>query len=254
MKDFFSTKIADKKELEDTVNQISSRIEKKIDEEPIRKNEKLDILTAQFIEYIEDQKKISFGEFFEDIRTQMKREQVMSIAIGVTPPSKDETKRWYINNSDKLGAELHLKHILIRPRDNSLTEQKNTNKKIADLRARIMAGESFEKLAAQFSQDPLSAQKGGDLGWVLLHELDPYFANYANQLYTKGQISNVVSSSFGYHLIKLIDRKPVTYEKVEKLIMFKLYNESMLEQFNKWVNKRKNESDIKIYMPKYIKG
>ncbi len=254
MKDFFSKNIADKKELENTVRDISDRIEKKIDEDPVSKNEKLDKLTSDFIMFIEDQKKISFGEFFEDIRTQMKREQVMSIAIGVTPPSKEETKRWFINNSDKLGDEFTLKHILIRPGDNSLAEQKITNKKLADIRARIMAGESFEKLASQYSQDPVSAQKGGDLGTVLLQDLDPYFANYANQLYRKGELSNVVSSSFGYHLIKLVDRKPVSYEKVEKLIMFKLYNESMLEQFNKWVNKRRIESDIKIYMPKYVKG
>lgn len=254
MRDFFSKKIADKKELEDTIRDISNRIEKKIDDEPVSKNPKLDTLTSEFIQFIEEQKKISFGDYFEDIRISMKREMVMSIAIGVTPPSKEETKRWFINNSDKLGDDFHIKHILIRPLDNSLAEQKNTNRKLAELRARIMAGESFEKIAAQYSQDPISAQKGGDLGWVTLQELDPYFATYANQLYRKGEISNVVSSSFGYHLIKLVDRKPTTYEKVEKLIMFKLYNESMIEQFNKWVNKRRNESDIRIYMPKYVKG
>jgi parvulin-like peptidyl-prolyl isomerase len=69
-----------------------------------------------------------------------------------------------------------------------------------------------------------------------------------------GQISSVFKSGFGYHIVKFIDKRPVTFEKVERIIMYKLYTEKMEQQFSKWVEQRKKESFIKIYMNDYVKA
>jgi len=70
---------------------------------------------------------------------------------------------------------------------------------------RIMKGESFATLAVIYSEDPGSAVKGGDIGWMAKAELDPEYAKAAFAL-KKGAVSKIVESSFGYHLIQCLDR------------------------------------------------
>ena len=68
-----------------------------------------------------------------------------------------------------------------------------------------MNGESFATLAVIYSEDPRSAVKGGDIGWMAKTELDPEYAKVAFAL-KKGLISKIVESSFGFHLIQCLDR------------------------------------------------
>src|SRR5208337_1386520 len=94
---------------------------------------------------------------------------------------------------------------------------------------------------------------GGDLGWQMLAQFDPGFAGNVYRMDKPGQISTVFKSSFGYHIVKYLDRRNVKYEKVENMIMNKLYAENMEVQFKKWVEEKKKKSSIKIYMEDYIK-
>jgi putative peptidyl-prolyl cis-trans isomerase len=252
MKQYFSTKIQDKKKLDKHVVKIINRLEKQLAEDTVMDDKELDVYIEGFISFIESRFQISFKDYFEEIRAQIMREQVMSIAIGVTPPSKEEATDWYKKNRAKLGDEVWVRHILVVPAGGSFTAERDANEKISSLRNRIVAGESFEKLAAANSQDRESAGNGGDLGWKMLAEMDPYLAGYINQMRAPGQISQVFKSGMGYHIVKLMGRRPITFDKVERLIMYKLYNENMFEQFKKWVNRRKKESEIQIFMKNYI--
>ena len=218
-------------------------------------NFKKDPDLKKFIDFIEKKEKIDFFSFFEEMKVNIAREQIMSIAIGATPPSPDEAKKWYNANKSKLGYEVHVKHILIIPKSGSLTDEKNANTKAEEIRKQILSNPgSFESLAVKFSQDPESAKNGGDLNWQMLAQLDPYFAGNVFRMTKNGQISNVFKSSFGYHIVKYLDRRAVTYEKVEKMIMYKLYSENAQEQFKKWVKQKREEAAIKINMEGYVKG
>jgi peptidyl-prolyl cis-trans isomerase SurA len=78
--------------------------------------------------------------------------------------------------------------------------------KINSLRERILKGENFSTLAVLYSEDPVSAKKGGELGYVSKADLVPEFSAAAFKL--KGnEVSEVVESEYGYHIIQLIDRK-----------------------------------------------
>jgi peptidyl-prolyl cis-trans isomerase D len=77
-------------------------------------------------------------------------------------------------------------------------------KKIKEIQARIKKGESFSKLAREQSEDIASAQEGGDLGFFGKGIMDPAFEKVVYEL-NKGEISQPVKTSFGYHLIKLED-------------------------------------------------
>jgi len=70
--------------------------------------------------------------------------------------------------------------------------------------AKIKQGESFEKLAAEFSKDPGSANNGGDLGWVAKGMMVPEFEQALFKL-QKNQVSELIKSSFGFHIIRLDD-------------------------------------------------
>jgi peptidyl-prolyl cis-trans isomerase SurA len=81
----------------------------------------------------------------------------------------------------------------------------DVREKLLAIRERIMKGESFATLAVIYSEDPGSAVKGGDIGWMAKAEVDPEYAKAAFAL-KKGAVSKIVESAFGYHLIQLLDR------------------------------------------------
>jgi putative peptidyl-prolyl cis-trans isomerase len=233
------------------ISALMARLEKRLAKSDIMPDKKLDPEIDQFFSFVESQQKLNFANFYEEIRNQMIKEQVMSIAVGVTPPSKQQAMEWYKSNKKMFGDEVWVKHILIKLSGNSILAEKDANKKISEIRERAIAGESFEALAKKYSQDKASAAKGGDMGWTMLAELDPYFAGYLNNNRANGQITEVFKSGMGYHIVKYIGRRETKFEKVEPMIMYKLYMENMDLQFKKWIKKRKKESDIKIFMDNY---
>ncbi len=89
-----------------------------------------------------------------------------------------------------------------------------------EMMKRIKAGEDFAKLATELSKDPGSGQQGGDLGFFTKERMVPEFSTAAFAL-APGQVSDPVKSQFGYHVIKLVDKreKPVpTYDEVKDQI------------------------------------
>ncbi len=251
---YLSTQAKDKKELDKLTKQVSLRILDKLNGDLSKKDKKLERLTSEFISFVEKSRKTNFFMFTEEIRINITKQQLVQIAIGLSPPSKKEVEDWFRKNKKKLGFEINAKHILIRPKGRSLSAERNANKLIESLRARIRKGESFEKLAAKYSEDKASAVQGGSLGWVNIATLDPYFANAVYRMNRRGEISRVFKSSFGYHIVKYIGRRPLKLESVERMIISKLYNDRMMEQFKKWVLERKSKSAIQIFMKNYVKA
>jgi peptidyl-prolyl cis-trans isomerase D len=103
--------------------------------------------------------------------------------------------------------ERKARHILVQLSDSADEATKTEKKqKIEAALNELKSGASFEKLAKSLSEDPGSAAKGGDLSWVAKGMMVPAFEEALFKL-KKGAISEVVKSSFGYHIIKLEDIK-----------------------------------------------
>ena len=99
------------------------------------------------------------------------------------------------------------RHILVQLSDSADEATRAEKKqKIEDALSQLKSGASFDKLAKTISEDPGSASKAGDLGWVTKGMMVPAFEEALFKL-KKGEISDVVKSSFGYHIIKLEDVK-----------------------------------------------
>jgi peptidyl-prolyl cis-trans isomerase D len=102
-----------------------------------------------------------------------------------------------------LEKQVHARHILIKVEDNASPEAKAEAKKHAEqLLARAKKGEDFASLARQFSEDTGSAKKGGDLGWNPKGRMVKPFDD-AQFALKPGEISDLVQSTFGYHIIKV---------------------------------------------------
>jgi parvulin-like peptidyl-prolyl isomerase len=97
------------------------------------------------------------------------------------------------------------RHILIAFDKTDGVAKERALKQITDLRARIVDGESFAKLASDYSQDPLSARRGGDLNYA---ERGVYSDAFELYCWTGpvGELSDVVETGHGYHLIRVEDR------------------------------------------------
>lgn len=115
-------------------------------------------------------------------------------------------------------------------------ERDAQRQQIEQLLARLQAGEDFAALAKAESQDTGSAAKGGDLGdWLKADQLVPPFAEAMSKL-NPGQLSDVVETEFGFHIIKLLDRQPArlqSFEEAQPGIEQRLQQSYVQEQLRK---------------------
>ncbi len=126
--------------------------------------------------------------------------------------SEEEVRRFYEENQDKFTSpeQVRASHILIRVAPSASEEEKDrARKRVAEIRERALKGEDFAELARKHSEDPGSATNGGDLGFFTRDRMVKPFADAAFAL-KAGEISDVVETRFGYHVIKVTDRKEAT--------------------------------------------
>lgn len=145
------------------------------------------------------------GLIKEQLQIQQMQGQISS-GLSVTPR---EVKEYY-NSIPKdslpfIDSEVEVAHLVIYA---ALSEaaKKKAKDKINGLRERILNGEDFATLAILYSEDPGSASKGGELGYMGRAELVPEFAAVAFKL-KNDQVSKIVETKFGYHIMQLIQRK-----------------------------------------------
>ncbi len=112
-----------------------------------------------------------------------------------------------------------VRHVLMA--SSAIRNDEETQQQLTNIRKRIIEGEDFSLLAEEFSEDPGSAKKGGDLGWTGLGVFTPIFEEM--MLSTEiGDISEVFESEFGFHFLEVIDKR--NYELTNDLIEDRAYN------------------------------
>ena len=111
------------------------------------------------------------------------------------------------------------RHILLTP--SAIRDAEETKTELKNIRLRVLDGEDFSLLAQEFSEDPGSAQNGGDLGWMSLGVFTPKFEEM--MLSTEiGSISEVFESEFGYHFLEVLEER--NHELTNELIQERAYN------------------------------
>lgn len=134
----------------------------------------------------------------EDLRKRLIAETYLKQKVEQEAKVSDaEMKNFYEQNRErfKSGEQVRASHILVK-----------TEKEAQDILEQIKKGAGFEEMAKKYSKDSTAA-KGGDLGWFPRKAMVPEFEKAAFSL-KEGELSGIVKTSFGYHIIKVTGRRP----------------------------------------------
>jgi len=142
----------------------------------------------------------------------------------------DAVSNFYNSNIERYQEQkIHVAHILIRLARNMDESQRQVQLTTAqEAYSKVQAGMPFDEAASQYSEDKVSAAKGGDLGWLVQGSIHPKFSEQAFKL-KQGEISAPIETPFGYHVVKVLDEPKInrkSFESVKGEIRYELRNKA----------------------------
>ncbi len=145
------------------------------------------------------------------------------------------------------GEQVRVRHILIRT-DNlkSQKEKEEAKKRIQEIKAKLEKGEDFATLAQKYSEDPGSKDKGGELGFIAKGDTVEEFEKVAFSL-KEGETSDIVETKYGYHIIKVIERKPKRkpeFEVIKEDLLQYVARKNAEKYYEQFVNDLKKKANI----------
>jgi peptidyl-prolyl cis-trans isomerase C len=171
--------------------------------------------------------------------------------VGKIEVSDKDVELYYKLHKEEFGTPemVRVRHILFSvPKTASDDEKKKTRAKAGEVLKQIREGASFEKLAAEMSDDTGSKYKGGDIGFFQKGRMVPEFENAAFSL-KNGELSDVIETSFGYHILKLEEKKEPKiepFEKVREKVRKKVFDELKTAKVEEFVNKSMEKAGVKM--------
>ncbi len=250
----------------------------------IKKNIKIDSATIEReLEHIQGQfpdkklflaalaaQRLTFDVLKKNIEMQLVKEEFirMEIAPGVDVDDA-KVKAFYDKNKAtfKKPETFQVSHIYVATPDPSEGEaesyedrakakeivdwvKKEARKKIDEAASILKSGGVFSSVAQEFSEDAKTAEKGGDLGFIMRGQFLPEFSDVMAKMKV-GETSDVIKSSIGYHIIKLTDKKasrPIALEEVKAEILNHLLKFETEKLLRVYLSKLRKTSDIKIFI------
>ena len=176
----------------------------------------------------------------EDLRKKLKGDKLKRQKFGSGLKASDkEIKEFYYSYKDSLpsvGQEYDLYHIFIT-RKVTEAEKIFAKEKALKILDSLKNGADFSELAKRNSDDSLSAIAGGDLGWA---KRGSFVKEFEEELYRLniGEVSNIVETEFGYHIIKSIDKKGDLIKSSHILVAYPKFESSDIESIS-YLNKIK---------------
>jgi peptidyl-prolyl cis-trans isomerase SurA len=145
---------------------------------------------------------------YDQVREQFLKVRLTEMLKRKYAITKKEVEKFYLDYRDSLPKEkssIHLAHIMkkIEPAEEIISQSK---KRIEAIEEELLSGKSFETLAKEYSDDPVSAKNGGDLGFFQKGFLDKAFEKVAFAL-NIGETSKITRSRYGFHIIRLEERR-----------------------------------------------
>jgi peptidyl-prolyl cis-trans isomerase C len=204
-----------------------------------------DLSNQEAYEQALKQNDITEDQLREDIRENLPVQKVQERVAGDAEPSEEEIQKFYEQNKEAqftTPTQRCVRHILFT---------KDQKEKAEDVEQQLEEGGDFAELAKENSEDPGSAENGGDLGCLGKGETVPEFEQAAFGA-EQGEIVGPVQTEFGYHVLQVTDVKPEQtrpLQEVESQIRSQLVTEKQSEVFSRWIEEQKKERNVK-----YLKG
>ena len=219
-------------------------------------NQKVDSTKSKFASDADFQQRLKELNTNEDLyRSQIKRELAIQHLINqkFKPTVTDqEVKAYYDDNPDKFkqASQVKASHILIKVDSTAAQAQKDAAKKeIEGLLKRVKSGEDFAAVAKEKSQCPSSAN-GGDLGFFSKGQMVKPFEDAAFSM-KPGEISDIVETQFGYHIIKVTDKKDektIGFDEAKEDIRKTIGREKIANSYNKFYAEVRGKATVDIFL------
>ena len=142
-------------------------------------------------------------------------------------------------------TEYRARHILIKP--DAVRSPEKAEALAQNIGHELQGGADFAELARRFSEDPLSAAKGGDLGWVRADQLVPGFASVMKEL-PLNTLSEVTRSRFGYHLIEVLETREsdISEEQMKNRARQILTERKFSQELDSWLRQVRVDAFVEI--------
>lgn len=199
--------------------------------------------------------KMQFTE--ESFKSQFKKRMMVRALVDKNIISKvnikdDEAKAYFEKNPDKFRVEesVRARHILIKL-DKAADEKTKADarKTLTEIKKKILSGDDFDELAKAHSQGP-SGSRGGDLGYFKKGQMVKPFEEAAFKL-AVNEVSDIVETRFGYHLIKVLDHKSPAnpkYEEVKDKAIKMVRDERIRSQVSDYIGKLRAQAEIETFV------
>ncbi|HRR39984.1 MAG TPA: peptidylprolyl isomerase [Syntrophales bacterium] len=200
-------------------------------------------------------KKGDIGKQVELIMNEyLARAYVEQEILGGVTVSDEEIEKYYRVNPSAFESpeRLRVRHILITVKPGASEGEKNAaKKKTTDILERAKRGADFAKLAEEYSEDPGSRQKGGDLGYITRKTTMPELEDAAFALEV-GEVGGPIETAFGFHLIKVEEKKKASvapFDQVKEEARAKTLQEAKQKKVNSFIDQAFKDAGVKFVAP-----
>jgi parvulin-like peptidyl-prolyl isomerase len=249
-----------KRELEDGMKEVKSRFAGEAEFQAELKKENMTML--QFEKRIEDQlmvmkliekeiKAKTPAPSDADIKTLYDQiiAKVNGKNLGLEAKQEEEIGQLAKYFARATAEQVRARHILVSVNKNATQKEKDEAlKKVKDIQKQLKAGADFSEMAKKYSDDPGSKNRGGDLGSFVKGDMVPAFETAAFNAKV-GEISEPILTDFGYHLIKVDEKKAsrtVTLEEAKNDLQQYLYQRNAQKRYEDWMKGMRAKASIKV--------
>jgi peptidyl-prolyl cis-trans isomerase C len=191
----------------------------------------------------------------DNLRQEALIQKYLTARVFSTVTVSDEAARqFYEQNKAQMQRpeRAHVRHILVAVQPTASAGDKQKAKaKAEDLLKRAQGGEDFGKLAAESSDDAGTKVRGGDLSWIQRGQMVPPFDQAGFALTKPNELSPVVETQFGYHIIQLLERQPasaVPFEEAKGRITQMLKQKQAGEKLQAYIEQLRKQNKVEVFL------
>ncbi|MGE5652670.1 MAG: peptidylprolyl isomerase [Bacillota bacterium] len=186
------------------------------DAERKRIEEALKTTSAALLDKKLADQKITFADIAGYIESQVVIEKLVDALAAQTKVTDEQIKQYYDMNAGSKFTSLTASHILVSKEDLA-----------NEILGKLKGGADFKALSDQYNEDETAKQDGGSVGTFYPGDMDPTFEMAAFALANPGDLSSVVKTDFGYHVIRLDGRQVASFDEVKGYVTEQLQNEGI---------------------------